>query len=441
MARLLDAFSPFFAFGLELAAALDAGSAVPDATLARHQAQARLAAARDAARADGHPARHVESACFAAAAWFDELARPLPGAGGTGASLHAALFNSSNAQTEFFHHLSALGPDEAEVREVYWYALALGFRGQYHFEDTDGGERGKLKALHGQQLPVPPIALDTLARARLTPQPYASPEPPARRRPQRRRRALVRAGGALALLLPSVYLASLLLGGLPAVPLAPSDRVAQQLQRYACADLALSTGTDGRSHVSGFVASTEEVARVQQEVAALPDATAPDFDLRIRAWPYCEVAAILKPYQMRNRNGKAGLQVLALSAPHGQLREGDAVRIQVTGPAYGSYLRVDYYTSEGAVLHLVPKPASVRLNPRQTVTLGSDMPTSWLVSPPFGTVLVAVLASPEPFADLADRPPFELASAYLAALRESIAVNPGGPRLVADFLFLETVTR
>jgi hypothetical protein len=56
-------------------------------------------------------------------------------------------------------------------------------------------------------------------------------------------------------------------------------------------------------------------------------------------------------------------------------------------------------------------------------------------------VLVAVLASPEPFADLADRPPFELASAYLAALRESIAVNPGGPRLVADFLFLETVTR
>jgi type IV/VI secretion system ImpK/VasF family protein len=441
MARLLDAFTPFFAFGLDVAAAIEAGGPVLPASLARRQAHARLEAARRVARTSGHPARHIESACFAAAAWFDELARSLPGAGDAGTSLHATLFNSSNAQTEFFHHLSALGPDEAEVREVYWYALALGFRGQYYFEDSDGGERGKLKALHGQQLPVPPIALDTLAWGRLTPQPYGSPEPPARRRPQRRRRALVRVGGALALLFPSVYLASLLLGGRPVVPLAANDRVAQQLQRYACADLALSTGTDGRSHVSGFVASTEEVVRVQQEVAALPDAAAPDFDLRIRAWPYCEVAAILKPYQMRNRDSKAGLQVLALSASQGRLREGDTVRIQVTGPTYGSNLRVDYYTSDGAVLHLVPQPASVRLNPRQTVTLGSDMPTSWLVSPPFGTVLVAVLASSEPFAGLADRPPFELASAYLAALRESIAVNPGGSRLVADFLFLETVAR
>jgi type IV/VI secretion system ImpK/VasF family protein len=441
MARLLDAFSAFFAFGLRLAAARETGGAMTDPAAARQQAHALLDAARGAARAAGWSAARVESASFAAVAWFDELLQRLAGVGDAGDALQSTLFNSSNAQTEFFHHLAALGPDDDAVREVYWYALALGFRGQYYFEDADTGEWAKLKRLHGQQLPTPPVELDALAWTRLTPQPYASPDPPARRRPQRRRRALVRAAGAFALLAPSAYLISLLLGDRAGPPPAPAERVAAQLQRYACADLALATGPDGSAHVSGFVASSEDGARVRQDVAALPQTKTPDFDLRIRAWPYCEVAAILKPYQLRNQDSKAGLRIEAPSAPAGRLREGDAVRLQVTGPVYASHVRVDYFTADGAVLHLMSESARARLPARQTVTLGGNMPTSWLVSPPFGTVLVAVVASPAPFERLADRPPFELAPAYLAALRESIAANPGSQRLVADFLFLETTAR
>ncbi len=441
MARLLDAFCAFFAFGLWLDATREAGGAMTAPAAARQQARVLLDAARGAARSAGWPAAQVESASFAAVAWFDELLQRLAGADDTGAPLQSTLFNSSNAQTEFFHHLAALGPDDGAVREVYWYALALGFRGQYYFEDADTGEWGKLKRLHGQQLPTPPVELDALAWTRLTPQPYASPDPPARRRPQRRRRALVRAGGAVALLVPGIYLLGLLLGNRAGPPPAPAERVAEQLQRYACADLALATGADGSAHVSGFVASTEDGARVRQDVAALPQAKTPDFDLRIRAWPYCEVAAILKPYQLRNQDSKAGLRIEAPSAPSGRLREGDAVRLRVTGPAYASHVRVDYYTSDGAVLHLMPESTHTRLPARQSVTLGENMPASWLVSPPFGTVLVAVVASPAPFAHLAGRPPYEVAPTYLSALRESIAANPGNERLVADFLFLETTAR
>jgi type IV/VI secretion system ImpK/VasF family protein len=441
MARLLDAFSAFFAFGLRLAAARETGGAMPDPVAARQQAHVLLDAARGAARSTGWPAAPVESASFAAVAWFDELLQRLAGADDAGEALQSTLFNSSNAQTEFFHHLAALGPEDGAVREVYWYALALGFRGQYYFENADTGEWGKLKRLHGQQLPTPPLELDALAWAPLTPQPYVSPDPRARRRPQRRRRGLVKAAGAVALLAPSAYLVSLLLGDRAGPPTAPAERVAAQLQRYACADLALATGADGSAHVSGFVASPEDGARVRQDVAALPHAKTPDFDLRIRAWPYCEVAAILKPYQLRNQDNKAGLRIEAPSAPAGRLREGDAVRLQITGPIYVSHVRVDYYTSDGAVLHLMSESTGARLPARHTVTLGGNMPTSWLVSPPFGTVLVAVVASASPFEHLADRPPFELASAYLTALRESIAANPGSQRLVADFLFLETTSR
>lgn len=442
MARLLDAFSAFFAFGLRLDAARETGGTAPDPAAARRQAGALLDAARGAARTDGWPEVAIESASFAAVAWFDELLQRLSAdTADRGDTLQSTLFNSSNAQTEFFHHLAALGPDDGAVREVYWYALTLGFRGQYYFEPDDTGERGKLKALHGQQLPTPPLEPDTLAWTPLTPQPYASADPPSRRRPQRRRRALVQAGGALALLFPCAYLVNLLMGGLPTAPPPPAARVAEQLQRYACADLALATSADGSAHISGYVASPDDMARVQKEVAALPQARTPDFDLRIRAWPYCEVAAILKPYQRRNQDSKAGLRIEATSAPAGRLREGDAVRLQVTGPIYASHVRVDYYTSDGAVLHLGAASARARLPARQRMTLGEDMPTSWLVSPPFGTVLVAVVASPAPFERLADRPPFELATAYLAALRESIAANPGSQRLVADFLFLETTAR
>ncbi len=318
MARLLDAFSAFFAFGLRLAdARSEAGGAVTDPVAARQQARALLdARARAAARGRlaGRAGRVGElrgGGLVRRTPAHGQPARPMPAT-----PCRSTLFNSSNAQTEFFHHLAALGPDDGAVREVYWYALALGFRGQYYFEDADTGEWGKLKRLHGQQLPTP-VELDALAWTRLTPQPYASPDPPARRRPQRRRRALVKAAGAVALLAPAAYLISLLLGDRAGPPPAPAERVAAQLQRYACADLALATGADGSAHVSGFVASSEDGARVRQDIAALPQAKTPDFDLRIRAWPYCEVAAILKPYQLRNQDSKAGLRIEAPSAPSG----------------------------------------------------------------------------------------------------------------------------
>jgi hypothetical protein len=73
--------------------------------------------------------------------------------------------------------------------------------------------------------------------------------------------------------------------------------------------------------------------------------------------------------------------------------------------------------------------------------LGRDIPSSWLSAPPFGTVLVSALSSPMPFADATARPPFELASAYLQRLRESLAAGEFGARVVAEVVFLETVPR
>ena len=439
MARLFDCFSAFVSFGLALDASIAAGRAEPSRGDARQEAHRLLDAAR--ALAAGKPPAQIESAAFAMVAWIDEiLARHPAGIGAV--PLQVELFASNNAASEFFHHLSALGPQDDELREVYWHALVLGFKGQYYFESGERGELGKLKALHGRQLRLQPLALGSLAQDRITPQPYGVPDPPGPHDTRRRDRALLRASGALALLLPLVYLLWwMAAAGPPAHEPALAQRIEQHLQDYACADLSASADDDGHLRVSGFVSLPADLARIEREVAAMPGVRSTRFDVALRAWPHCEVFAILKPYQQRNRDKAFGLDVQSPTARDGRLREGDAVRVELTAPGHDSYVWVDYYTADGAVMHLNPGGTTPRLRAGERLELGRDIPSSWLVSPPFGNVMITVLSSPSPFPETADRPPFELASAYLLRLREALAANRGGQRLIADFVVLETAAR
>jgi type IV/VI secretion system ImpK/VasF family protein len=441
MPRLLDFFRPLFLFGLALDTTIQSIRTHTQLDDARQHVLHLLERARARATAAGHAPGHVESASFALVAWLDEiLARnPLWSPGST--PLQVQLFNSNNAQTEFFHHLSALQADDAQLREVYWHVLVHGFTGQYYFEAGDSGELGKLKTLHGQQLPMPPLALATLAGDHITPQPYSLPSPVARQPPERRQRALLLTGAAIALLLPLLNLLWLLLDGSHPPPSTLAQRVEQLLQSYTCADLSATVSASGVAEVRGFVSLPDDLQRVPAQVAALPDVKSTNASLALRAWPYCEVVAMLKPYQARNRDKQSGLTLGIQGAREGRLREGDPVLVQVTQANFDGYLWVDYYTADGSVLHFNAGRNARRLSAGERVELGQDIPSSWLVSPPFGTVLVAALASSAAFHENADRPPYELASDYLLRLRESLAANKDPERLVAEFAFLQTVER
>jgi len=446
MARLLDSFSAFVSFGLALDASVAASIAGGHTTLshdaAQQQARRLLDAARTAASAAGAPAAQVESAAFAMVAWIDEILARHPGAQGAVAPLQVQLFNSNNAASEFFHHLSALTPEDDEVREVYWHALVHGFKGQYYFESGDQGELGKLKELHSRQLRLQPLTLASLLQDRITPQPYRVADPPGPHDARRRDRAMLRATASLTLLLPLLYLLWWhWLAGPPSAEPELAGRVEQQLQAYACADLAATSGKDGNLRVSGFVSLPEDLDRVEREVAAIPGAGTPTFDVELRRWPHCEVFAILKPYQLRNREKTQGLAMDVPSASNDELREGDNVRVQVSAPTHDSYLWIDYYTADGSVMHLNAGQSATRLRGGEKLELGPDIPSSWLVGPPFGRVLITVVSSPMPLSALADRPPYELASAYLLRLREALVAGKGSERLIADFVFLETVAR
>lgn len=443
MPRLLDFYRPLFSFGLRLDLAIRAGGDRASVAAAQGQALALLAQARQHATAAGQRADRIESASFALVAWLDEIIARDPDAGaGAGITpLQVQLFNSNNAHSEFFHHLSALQAEDAELREIYWHAMVHGFAGQYYFERGDGGELGKLKALHARQLPVAPLALATLVRDRITPQPYAATAEPPARAPQRRERALLRAGAAIALLVPLLSLLGWLLAGPRDRPATLAQRIDLHLQGYACADLTATVTAGGDAAVQGFVALPEEIERVRSGIAALPGVKSAQVQLALRVWPHCEVVAMLKPYQARNRDKAFGLAIDVKGARNGRLREGDPVLLQVTQPHFDGHLWVDYYTADGSVLHFNAGRSTRRLAAGERVELGQNIPSSWLVSPPFGTVVVTALASPVPFSENADRPPFELASDYLLRLRASLAANKDPERLVADFTFLQTTER
>lgn len=56
------------------------------------------------------------------------------------------FFNTTNAGQEFFEHLNALPPGTQDVREVYGWCLAMGFKGSY-FRPEDSEELEKIMRL------------------------------------------------------------------------------------------------------------------------------------------------------------------------------------------------------------------------------------------------------------------------------------------------------
>lgn len=443
--RLFAFYVPVFSFGL----ALDAQS--PDAPIEITGAEAQLRVRRmleragAAARAAGKRAQEVDAAAFALVAWFDEVAARQTAWTDATAPLQLQLFNSTNAATEFFHHLAALRAQQSELREVYWYALALGFKGQYYFEkDDSAGELVKLRALHAAQLPIPPA--DLRLQTPMCPQPYAQPDPAPVARPSLQASTHLRAVAVALVVSLLAWLGADWLSTDRAVQPDLAQSISQQLQRHACTDLQADRLPDGSVQVRGFVPRKEEQQRVRDEVASLAGDTPVDVQLEVRPWPYCEVLGILKPYQLRNRQLRQGLMLSVPSAHDGVLREGDSVSLQVRTPPYEGVLWVDYYTADGSVLHMREgQQRLVHYDPGEWRTLGKELPASWLVSPPFGTVLVTVVAMPSapgqpPVID--EAAPYELASAYLLRLRETLAnAAAGSTPPVAELLFLRTQER
>jgi type IV/VI secretion system ImpK/VasF family protein len=217
--RLLECFAPLFSYGLLVDE--QAGGLVAPVALAQvhEHARALVEQARVLALSTGKSLTEVEMAGFAVVAWFDEVVARHESIKDHGQRpLQMELFHTGSAASEFFDHLAGLPADASEVREVYSMALLLGFVGQYYYEHGDGGELGRIKALHCRPCVTAPALLQSLQREAITPQPYQVPGSPTRRMQPawKGRRAAPMVAGLLVLLVLVAFVIPELSPSIPA---------------------------------------------------------------------------------------------------------------------------------------------------------------------------------------------------------------------------------
>ena len=130
--RLIDCFLPALAY-LRHFQRQPAG----DLASVRLQVEQLLSGAISVAENSKKSPADIQAALFAVVAWADEvmLSASWSGAGQWARQLfQRQYFSVSNAGDAFFSRLEQLGGSQIEVREVYLYALNLGFAGRYGYD-------------------------------------------------------------------------------------------------------------------------------------------------------------------------------------------------------------------------------------------------------------------------------------------------------------------
>ncbi|MFP3569555.1 protein kinase domain-containing protein [Paraburkholderia sp. SIMBA_030] len=224
----------------------------------------------------------------------------------------------------------------------------------------------------------------------------------------------------------------------PALTLAA---LAPVLAQVPCSALA-GSAHDHALTVRGYVSQRYGAARLKDTLAALPGVDTLAFEVEPIADDKCDTIKALAPYWSRNWQG-GHVAALHVRPPGGQLSEGDPLVVDVTTPAYDSYVNLDYYQLDGSVVHMVPSPRAKdnQAPPRYAATIGSA--GDWIISKPFGSEMVVLLITPAPLFDK-PRPESEARADYLRALDTrlaQIAGKYGQDRIVADFAQITTKPR
>lgn len=199
---------------------------------------------------------------------------------------------------------------------------------------------------------------------------------------------------------------------------------------------------DQSLQVRGYLPASVGVDRLKEMLSGAPGLKTLDVDVQQVSDDKCAAINAFASYWARNRQAGTAVSIRT-KQPNAELIEGDYLILDITTPAYDSYVNVDYYAFDGGVVHLVPSPR-VKDNqapPNYAATIGSL--GNWVVSKPFGTDLIVLLITPAPLFDRI-RPESESAADYLRAVETrlgQIAARHGQEKIVVDFVQITTRAR
>ncbi len=213
------------------------------------------------------------------------------------------------------------------------------------------------------------------------------------------------------------------------------------LDDVPCAAL-VAMARDRTVTVNGFATESIEFDGAAQAVAGLPGVGDVRMEVATVDRTYCRLLEFYAPYWKTNRIQKLGAAITTPKSGNAFV-DGEPLLLDVAAPLYRSYVYVDYYLRDGYMVHLLPNQRSgpVRLGAGEWLSLGED--GEWVVSPPFGQEMIAIIASPVPlFADV--RRSQESDGDYLAAINERLKADSTGTEgrpVTADFVFITTMPK
>jgi hypothetical protein len=220
---------------------------------------------------------------------------------------------------------------------------------------------------------------------------------------------------------------------LPPVAFVPSEKgrspypdseraLTEAINRTSCGWLRKTTADNKRFLISGTVASDNELQNLLRIASTFAIEDRPEIQVRVVPPPLCQSLLILARLQAASL-ATENLYVRLLSESALTLSEGDPINIEIKAGNYGVNLRIDYFSLDGRVLHMLPsdKNSRVRLAAGTTQIFGpGGSGESWRAGgPPFGTEVILVLATPQSL-DLGARPLIESAETYLSSLEKAL---------------------
>ena len=222
------------------------------------------------------------------------------------------------------------------------------------------------------------------------------------------------------------------------VPELSSTSVAEVLKQVKCAAFSTSVN-DGIVNLKGYVSGKFDILKLEQDLLALPGAKEVTSNLARIDASKCAIVELLAPFWVPD----SGIGQSASIKTHkagGEYVEGDPLVVEISTPAYETYVNVDYFSLDGGVVHMVPGPRALdnQAPANYKATIG-DL-GEWTIAAPFGSEMVTVLLTPQPLFDKM-REEYETREDYLADVEKQLkqmSKKPGSDKITADFVMLDT---
>lgn len=226
----------------------------------------------------------------------------------------------------------------------------------------------------------------------------------------------------------------------PPVPPTPDlSALRAALSEFHCAELDVAVGKDQRLAISGLSAGNtdlDSLALLAQDFFAGQRAAV---EVERASPALCEPLTLIGAFRTANAAAATPLAIRFKAPGAVPFKGGQELVFDVAAPDFPVHLQVDYFTSDGNVIHLLPNPleTSSRVDSGAVRRLGERGGGGrfWTIGPPFGHELLIVIASPAPlFAS--PRPEAETAASYLPILKQ--ALDGAAPGTLATARFLKT---